>query len=93
MSRYNVLLFVLVSGCADPSPLDGAKLTRSQEVATITCLDDSELTWRLRCNTSTGEWIGKYHQCRGSSESGGDDDHPFGELRQSEQKKKLPQGC
>ena len=52
-----------MTGCADPTSIGNAQLSRNGDIATITCLDNSDQTWKLRCNASSGEWIGKHHPC------------------------------
>ena len=54
----------LVKGCADPPTDGGASLTRSGDIATLSCSGSSDQSWQLTCNKSSGEWLGEQQTCQ-----------------------------
>ncbi len=59
-------LFFAVTGCADLDPVEGAEVARNRDVTTVTCLTDAgrgRRSWSLRCNATTGRWVGEYETC------------------------------
>ena len=66
---YYVDISFLVKGCADPPTDNGASLSRSGDIATLSCSGSSDQSWQLTCNTSSGVWIGEQQTCQQGMEA------------------------
>ena len=63
--QNNLLHKIAVVGCADPDQ-SGVKLVRrTDEKATVKC-PNSDLSWSLTCNKTSGVWTGSNHKCHES---------------------------